>query len=102
MSRAASEAVLQEYLKILKLPAVSREYQHLARQARDGAWPYEDFLRELLEAEVRSRQERTAAQRLKQARFPDLKTLDQIEWAALEGISRPKILGSHENVMLGI
>lgn len=74
------------------MPAIGREYLGLARQARDGGWPYEDFLKELLEREVRSRQEHTASLRLRQAHFPDIKTLDQIEWAALEGISRPKVL----------
>jgi hypothetical protein len=29
---------------------------------------------------------------LREARFPDVKTLDQIEWAALKGVARPKIL----------
>jgi len=92
MSQTPGQAVIEQYLKLLRMPAISREYQALARQARDGAWPYEDFLRELLETEVQSRQEHTAAQRLKQARFPDIKTLDQIEWEALQGISRPKLL----------
>jgi DNA replication protein DnaC len=92
MNQTACEAVIQERLKMLKMPAIGREYAALARQAREEGWAYEDFLRELLEGEVRSRQERTAAQRLKQARFPDLKTLDQMDWDALEGISRPKVL----------
>lgn len=86
------EAVIAEHLKVLKMPGMSREYQSLARQARDGGWPYEDFLKELLEREVISRQEHTAAQRLKQARFPEIKTLDQIDWEGLAGVSRPKIL----------
>ena len=92
MTQSARHAVIQEQLKILKMPAIGREYLGLARQARDGGWPYEDFLKELLEREVRSRQEHTASLRLRQAHFPDIKTLDQIEWGALEGISRPKIL----------
>ena len=92
MTQSARHAVIQEQLKILKMPAIGREYLGLARQARDGGWPYEDFLKQLLEAEVRSRQDHTASLRLRQAHFPDIKTLDQIAWAALEGISRPKIL----------
>ncbi len=89
---AAREAVIAEYLKALKLPAFAAEYEGLVRQARDGAWDYEDFLRELLEVELRSREERTAKRRLKEARFPDLKTLDQLDWEALRGVSRQKIL----------
>lgn len=30
--------------------------------------------------------------RLKQARFPAVKTLDHLEWTALQGVSRPKVL----------
>jgi DNA replication protein DnaC len=89
---AAREAVIAEYLKVLKLPAFASEYQGLVRQARDGGWDYEDFLRELLEVELYSREERTAKRRLKEARFPDIKTLEQLDWEALRGISKQKIL----------
>ena len=92
MSAAARGAVIHEHLQTLKLPAFRRGYEALARQASDGGWAYEDYLRELLDAEVRSRQERSAASRLRDARFPEVKTLDQIDWQALSGISRPKIL----------
>jgi len=91
MSNAARQAVIQEHLKTLRLPTFAREYAARARQARDGGWDYEDFLRELLEAEVISRRERCAARRLKAAQFPDHKTLEQIDWQVLKGISKPKI-----------
>ncbi len=89
---AAREAVIAEYLKALKLPAFASEYRGLVRQARDGGWDYEDFLRELLEVELHSREERTAKRRLKEARFPDVKTLEQLDWDALRGISKQKIM----------
>ncbi len=89
---AIREAVISEHLRGLKMPGASREYQSLARQARDGGWAYEEFLRQVLEAEMRSRQERTAARRLQEAHFPDIKTMDQLDWDALKGISRPKLL----------
>jgi len=91
MSTAARQAVIEEHLKTLRLPAFAREYAARARQARDGSWDYEDYLRELLDAEVLSRRERCAARRLKAAQFPDYKTLDQIDWKALKGISKPKL-----------
>lgn len=91
MSQAARTAVIDEHLKTLKLPAVAREYAARARQARDGGWDYEDFLRELLETEVASRCERTAARRLRAAQFPDHKTLEQVDWQALQGVSKPKL-----------
>ena len=89
---AIRDAVLTEHLHTLKLPGMVGEYPALARQARDGGWAYEEFLRCLLEAELRSRQERTSARRLREAHFPDIKTLDQLDWKALQGISRPKLL----------
>lgn len=92
MSDAICEAVILQYCKLLKMPAAAREYKALARQAQDGGWRYEDFLRELLEMEVHSRQQSTAARRIKDAHFPDLKTLDQLQWEALQGISKPKVL----------
>lgn len=92
MSEAARDAVIAEHLQMLKLPAIRRSYEALARQANDGGWAYQDYLRELLEAEVVSRRERAAAGRLREAHFPEVKTLDQIDWQALSGVSRPKIL----------
>lgn len=89
---AIREAVLSEHLRGLKMPGAAREYQVLARQSRDGGWAYEEFLRQVLEAEMRSRQERTSARRLQEAHFPDIKTLDQLDWKALQGVSRPKLL----------
>jgi DNA replication protein DnaC len=91
MSDVARQAVIAEHLKTLKLPAFTRDYAARARQARDGGWDYEDYLRELLEAEVISRRERCAARRLRAAQFPDHKTLEQIDWQALKGISKPKL-----------
>lgn len=92
MSEAVLQAVLQELCRELKVPSIHREYPSLARQARDDGWPYEEFLRELLDVELRTRREHTAARRLREARFPDVKTLDQLDWPALQGISRPKML----------
>jgi len=92
MSEAARDAVIAEFLKTLRLPTIAKTYAAAARRARDGGWPYEEFLRELLEAEVLSRQQHAAERLLKRASFPDVKTLEQINWSALEGISRPKLL----------
>lgn len=92
MSDTVREAVIAELTKILKLPALGREYPVVARQARQEQIPYEDYLRDLLELELESRQRRTVQRRLKEARFPDPKTLEQIDWEALKGISRPQLL----------
>ena len=92
MSDAVLQAVIEGHARQLRTPTIAREYVAVARRARDGSWPYEEYLRELLEAELRCRQENAARRYLKQAGFPDLKTLEQIEWDALQGVSRPKLL----------
>jgi len=92
MSDKVIDAVIGQQTKQLKLPGIGRAYAGVGRQARDEGWPYEEYLRELLDTELRSRHDRAAERRLREARFPDVKTLDQIDWNVLAGVSRPKVL----------
>ena len=92
MSDAARTAVLESHCHELKLPRVLRRCPELARQARNDGSDYEDFLIQLLEAEVTGRRDATAARRLREARFPDVKTLDQVDWKTLRGVSKPKLM----------
>ena len=41
-----TDALIEQHLKTLKLPAMRREYGQLARQAGADSWTYEDYLRE--------------------------------------------------------
>lgn len=86
------DAVIQGHLRTLKMPGIRAEYTQIARQAREDSWSYEEYLRELLDTEIRCREHRTASRRLREARFPDIKTLEQIDWQAMEGVSKHKIL----------
>ena len=90
-SAAATAAVIAERCKELKLPTVAQEYVALCRQAEDGGWGYETFLAELLEREVIKRRQNVARRRLREARFPDIKTLDQLDFRVLQGVSKTKI-----------
>jgi len=92
MSAAARDALIKELCKELKTPTLYREYQGVAREATNEAVAYEDFLVQILEAEVTGRRNSSAGRRLREARFPDVKTLDEIQWDSLQGVSRPKIL----------
>mgnify|MGYP003994654183 CR=1 FL=1 len=91
MNRAAVAAVIAETCKELRLPTICREYDALCRQAQDDGWPYEAYLQELLTRELHKRRENTSLRRIREAHFPDIKTLDQIDWVALTGISKTKI-----------
>ena len=91
MSDPARDAVITAFCRDLKLPRFLRDYAPLARQAADGGWTYEDYLRELLEAEVIGRRDAVSRRRLREAHFPEIKTLDQLDWDALKGVARTKV-----------
>ena len=46
----------------------------------------------LLDSEIRAREASTTARRLREARFPDLKTLGQIDWDAMAGVSKQQLI----------
>ena len=88
---AARAAVLEAHCRELKLPTVRRQYPELVRQAAHDGWDYEAFLLQLLEAEVLVRRDGAVTRLLRGARFPDVKTLDQLDWDVLRGIERPQL-----------
>ncbi len=92
MPESARDAAIIEYCKQLRTPTLAKEHRALARQAANEGWPYEDYLHHLLEAEVTARQESVSARRVREAKFSDLKTLDQIEWEAVKGVPKQKIV----------
>ena len=75
----------------LKLPGVARTFEALARQAREAHWPHEEYLHEVLSAEHASRHESVIRHRLREARFPEVKTLDTFDFAAAEGVQAAQI-----------
>src|SRR5688572_12923619 len=77
--------------RALKLPGVARVFEDVARQARDGHWPHEDYLHEVLTAEQTSRHESVMRQRLREARFPEVKTLDTFDFAAADGVNATQL-----------
>ncbi len=91
MSLAATLAVIGELGKELKMSSLLANLESLTRQAQDASWPYESFLQEVLQTEVSKRRENSAHRRLREAGFPDAKTLEQLNWKALQGVSKTKI-----------
>ena len=77
MSRAAVVAdLIRAQARQLKMPGLARGFEALGRQAREEKWSHEDYLHETLSVEVTSRGESAVRQRLRDARFPEEKTLD--------------------------
>ena len=84
--------LLEAYLKRLRLPAIGRHYQELARQAAQGNLPYEAFLLALVEIEAQQREENAHQKRLRMARFPVIKSLDQFDFTALPSLNKALVL----------
>jgi DNA replication protein DnaC len=87
MSRAVAVAteLIASQARDLKMPGLARAYDSLARQAREEHWSYEDYLHDVLGAEQASRQESAVRNRLREARFPEIKTLDGFDFTATDG-----------------
>jgi DNA replication protein DnaC len=92
MSREAIAAeLILAHARSLKMPGLARSYETLARDARDSKWTYEEYLHEVLTAELASRADSAVRQRIRDARFPELKTLKDFDFAAAEGLDIPQV-----------
>jgi DNA replication protein DnaC len=92
MSRGAVVAdVVKTQARSLKMPGLLRAYEGLARQAREERWSHEEYLHEVLAVEITSRSESAVRQRIRDARFPEPKTLDTFDFNASEGIEAAQI-----------
>lgn len=65
----------------LKAPSLLSSVDRIAKRARDESWPYEEFLAACLEREVASRQTHGGEARIKAARFPAHKTLEDFDFS---------------------
>jgi DNA replication protein DnaC len=86
------QAALTVHLKALKMPGAQRVLAEVGRQAREGGWGYEEYLRELLDAEVRNRADNVVARRLREARFPVEKSLEHFDFDRQADLKRDEVL----------
>ncbi len=83
--------LVRKHARQLKMPGAARELEALARQAREEKWSYEEYVQEVLTVEVASRSDSAVRQRLRDARFPETKTLDQFDFASADGVDAAQI-----------
>ncbi len=86
--RPATEALLAEYLKQLKLTAILKTYAARAREARNAGSDYEDFLLSLIESELEARADNRLKRRIRDARFPIIKTMENFNFDEAEGLDK--------------
>jgi DNA replication protein DnaC len=90
MTRAASE--LAHLFRALKAPAAARALPKLADRACAEEWSYEQFAAALLKTETDSRDSHGGQARIKAARFPSRKTLEEFDFAFQTSRRRETIL----------
>lgn len=98
---------LSDHLDYLKLEYIQREHRALAETASREGWAHGDYLDRLVEGEVLERGRRALERRLRLARFPYRKTLEQYQWtwpkkinqAEIRQLFRLEFLQSHTNVV---
>ncbi|MCJ7830922.1 MAG: IS21-like element helper ATPase IstB [Dehalococcoidia bacterium] len=79
---------LRRQLGYLKLQFIQEHVEELTRQAAQSQWTHAEFLGRLIEGETALRQDHARARRIRQARFPVLKTLDQFDFTWPSKINR--------------
>ena len=87
-----SNLLLESYLKRLKLPAIARSYMEIARDASERNSSYIEYLLALVEQEVIHREEASLRRRIKQARFPYIKTLEDYDFSLIPSLNKNKVL----------
>jgi DNA replication protein DnaC len=79
----ATMVELRENLKILSLSTMARDLEAKIRQAKESGPGYDEFLLELTTAELQARAENRLGRRVREAKFPLLKTLEGFDFAAV-------------------
>jgi DNA replication protein DnaC len=82
---------LNKLLLRLQLPFIRANYHELAQTAAEQHWDHLEYLKRLIEGEIARREDKSLAQRIRRARFPLTKTLDQFQWNWPKKINRPQI-----------
>src|SRR6201998_2084775 len=106
MTRSASE--LAHLFRALKAPAAARALPKLADRAREEQWSYERFAQLPLGAEASYRESNGGESRIKAARFPARKTLEEFDFTfqrsvrktVVEHLGQLDFLHAKENVIL--
>lgn len=87
----SDQTQLDVQLQRLHLQYMQSNYQDLARKAAEQQRSHLDYLAQLVEGEFTTREMRSIERRIKNARFPVRKTLDDFQWSWPKKINRLQI-----------
>ena len=85
------EKQLQEHLGYLKLTSIRENYEPEASTAVEKHHSHVEYLARLIEGEAALRRDRSIARRIKMARFPVIKALDEFDWNWPKKINRLQV-----------
>jgi DNA replication protein DnaC len=83
-----STVLLHHHLKALRLPTIAAECEAIAARCATDNVDHLGFLLQLCERELLDRERRAADRRLKAAKFPTVKTLDDFDFAAQPSLNK--------------
>ena len=86
-----SQSFIDQHLRYLKLSFIQDNYQELAAQAAKKHWSHVDYLEKLVRGEAAMLRDRSTERRIRLARFPVIKTLDQFNWSWPKNINRLQV-----------
>jgi DNA replication protein DnaC len=91
MSAESNRLLLKHHLEKLRLPTMRREWEALAAACAKEGQDYGDFLWQLCEHELIEREQRAAGRRVKMAKFPVVKTMEDFDFSAQPSINEALI-----------
>ncbi len=86
------QVLLEHHLKALRLPTFLREYDKVARQCAQEKTDFPRYLLRLTELELLDRERRATERRIRQARFPVVKSLDSFDFLAIPSLNKTLVL----------
>ena len=86
------QVLLEHHLKALRLPTILREYDKVAQQCAAEDIDYPRFLLRITELELLDRERRATERRVRQAKFPVLKSLDSFDFLAIPSLNKSMVL----------
>ena len=87
-----STVLLEHHLKELKLPTFLKEYDKVASRCAAEGLDHPDYLLRLSELELIDRNHRMVERRIKEARFPTVKSLDTFDFLAIPSLNKALVL----------
>ena len=101
-------AELAHLFRAMKAPVAARAVDNLADRAREEEWSYERFAEALLSTEISSRESSGGRLRIRAARFPAHKTLEEFDFTfqrsvkkqVIEHLGQLDFLHAKQNVIL--